>query len=200
MTLSSPPASSAHVLIGGETLAGAPTDDASPDRSSPPAPLAAMGGAPLRLTFPKEARLLRKSEFERVLGQGKRRHGSCFTLAAAPGSGPGSRLGVTISRKVGKAVVRNAIRRVIREAFRLRRHQLAPPEAPMDCVLIARRDAGTATREQWRGDLKQLFDALTQGRVTRPPMPRAVGRGGAKAKPAANGPVSAAPRGEESRG
>ncbi len=90
--------------------------------------------AKARATFPRAARLLKPSDFERVYKQGRRHfspHLTVFYLphaeAALPGDGlpkEGPRVGFTVGRVLGGAVERNRIKRRLREAVRQRRSVL----------------------------------------------------------------------------
>lgn len=100
-------------------------------------------------SFPKSCRVLRRSEFLRIQGQGQRIHGRWLIFQFLSGNGRESRMGITVSKKVGNAVVRNRIKRWIREAFR-QHPELRPdrggsehsPQArPYDLVVTAKRDA-----------------------------------------------------------
>lgn len=96
-------------------------------------------------SFPKECRILHRSEFLRIQGQGHRIHGARLIFQFLPGRTPRSRLGLTVSKKVGNAVVRNRIKRWLREAFR--RHPELRPDRPArgqpskayDLVITAKR-------------------------------------------------------------
>lgn len=89
--------------------------------------------------FPRSARLLHRSQFDRVYRNGRAiRHPWIVVFCAPSDHGPTSstRIGFTVSRRVSKhAVVRNRIRRVWREAARQLRPQLRPG---FDLVLNAR--------------------------------------------------------------
>lgn len=95
----------------------------APDRSvEQPAATAGAG-------FPRSARLLKHSDFERVYKQGRRHFSSHMTVfylrqGEAPSSEPSARVGFTVGRVLGGAVERNRIKRRLREAVRLRRSVL----------------------------------------------------------------------------
>ena len=95
----------------------------APDRSvEQPAATAGAG-------FPRSARLLKHSDFERVYKQGRRHFSSHMTVfylrqGEAPSPGQGARVGFTVGRMLGGAVERNRIKRRLREAVRLRRSAL----------------------------------------------------------------------------
>jgi ribonuclease P protein component len=92
----------------------------APDRSvEQPAANAGAG-------FPRAARLLKHSDFERVYKQGRRHFSSHMTVfylrqAEAPSPEQSARVGFTVGRVLGGAVQRNRIKRRLREAVRLRR-------------------------------------------------------------------------------
>ncbi|MCA9509459.1 MAG: ribonuclease P protein component [Myxococcales bacterium] len=52
-----------------------------------------------------------------------------------------ARLGITASRRVGNAVARNRVKRAVRTWFRTCASVLPVPEAGLDIVVIARREA-----------------------------------------------------------
>src|SRR5271157_4335660 len=83
---------------------------------------AAMAGA----SFPRAARLLKHSDFDRVYKQGRRHfssHMTVFYLRQAEGASAerSARIGFTVGRVLGGAVERNRIKRRLREAVRQRR-------------------------------------------------------------------------------
>ena len=70
--------------------------------------------------FPRERRLLRHSDFERVYKSGKRQFAANMTVFyLAREKGDGLRVGFTVGRVLGGAVERNRIKRRLREAVRL---------------------------------------------------------------------------------
>jgi len=108
----------------------------APDRSVEQP--AATAGA----DFPRAARLLKHSDFERVYKQGRRHfssHMTVFYLRRAEGDSSqgavgekGARIGFTVGRVLGGAVERNRIKRRLREAVRLR---LAMLKGAVDVVI-----------------------------------------------------------------
>jgi ribonuclease P protein component len=93
--------------------------DAPDERVKQPATKAGEG-------FPRAARLLKHSDFERVYKQGRRHfssHMTVFYLRQAEGASAekGARVGFTVGRVLGGAVQRNRIKRRMREAVRRRR-------------------------------------------------------------------------------
>lgn len=77
-----------------------------------------------RFGLPREARLTRSKDFQRLRRQGRPLVEPPLRVRALPRPGEKSRVGLAVGRKVGGAVVRNRWRRAIREAFRLHRHRL----------------------------------------------------------------------------
>jgi ribonuclease P protein component len=74
--------------------------------------------------FPREVRLVRKSEFDAVYRAGKRRSSSHFTIFVRANSLPLTRFGFSIKKALGGAVVRNRIRRRLREMVRIHRQEI----------------------------------------------------------------------------
>jgi len=111
----------------------------APDRSvEQPAAKAGAG-------FPRAARLLKHSDFERVYKQGRRHfspHMTVFYLSQAEAHSPeqSARVGFTVGRVLGGAVERNRIKRRLREAVRLRRALL---KGGVDVVINPKKSALT---------------------------------------------------------
>lgn len=95
------------------------------------------GGA---ASYPKEARVRRRPEFNACYERGRRLHSPHFLLFWLPGADDRARTGMAVSRKVGDAVTRNRVKRLLREFFRL--HARALPAG--DLVAVAKRHAGVA--------------------------------------------------------
>lgn len=106
--------------------------------------------------FPKQYRLLRRSEFQRVYEQGQRRSASLCTIFYRPNGLAQTRLGITVPRRLGTAVLRNRIKRRVREIFRLHRHELP---GGWDIVLNPRPAAATAAYRFLERELLRLFPA-----------------------------------------
>jgi ribonuclease P protein component len=87
--------------------------------------------------FAQHERIKRKTDFQRVFQQGKKRVSSSFILYSyIEKDRPYRRLGITASRKVGNAVVRNRCKRALREIFR--QHKALLPQG-VDLVVVVRR-------------------------------------------------------------
>ena len=118
---------------------------------------------PQPLSFPKSARLRRRSEYLAVKGRGQSFAEGPLAASWRPRlaeptrpSGPGAaaavaRVGLAVSSKVGDSVVRNRIKRRLREAIR---HELASLPA-VELVLVARGSSRAATVEQLRAWLRR---------------------------------------------
>ena len=104
----------------------------------PEAQDAPFSGAPA--SYPKEARVRRRPEFNACYERGRRLHSPHFLLFWLPGADDRARTGMAVSRKVGDAVTRNRLKRLLREFFRL--HARALPSG--DVVAVAKRHAGAA--------------------------------------------------------
>jgi ribonuclease P protein component len=74
--------------------------------------------------FPRTARLLKHSDFDRVYKQGRRHFSAHMTVFFLPQQEGGARVGFTVGRVLGGAVQRNRIKRRLREAVRLCRSSL----------------------------------------------------------------------------
>lgn len=126
-----------------------------------------------RESFPKECRILHRSEFLRIQGQGHRVHGARLIFQFLPGRTPRSRLGLTVSKKVGNAVVRNRIKRWLREAFR-RHPELRPDRSPRgqsskvyDLVITAKRDVDGFCFAVLEAELVDIVGRYLDGRFDR---------------------------------
>jgi ribonuclease P protein component len=69
--------------------------------------------------FPKSERLLKRSDFVRLSGQGRKIHAQHFLILCVENGSSSVRIGITASRKTGGAVVRNRVKRMVREFYRL---------------------------------------------------------------------------------
>jgi ribonuclease P protein component len=118
---------------------------------------AAIGSLPNRagrLEFPREARLVRRGEFDAVYRAGKRRSSSHFTVFFRANQGPHSRFGFSIKKELGGAVVRNRMRRRMREIVRC--HRLEIP-AGWDIVIHPKKAVAQAEFATLAADLLRLL-------------------------------------------
>src|SRR5437899_11211953 len=106
------------------------------------------------MTFPREARLVRRGEFDAVYRAGKRRSSSHFTVFFRTNELPQTRFGVSIKKALGGAVVRNRIRRHLREVVRC--HRLEIP-AGWDIVIHRKSSVARAELAALTADLLRLL-------------------------------------------
>ena len=100
-------------------------------------------------TYPKQARLLKRGEFQRVLGRGEAYPGRQALVRRAANRQGRARLGISTPRGYGKAVQRNTFRRLVREAFRHLQNELGA----YDYLVSPRRHLEHPTLEGVRADL-----------------------------------------------
>ena len=100
------------------------------------------GQALLGFSLPKEARLRKRAEFQRVYEHGKRIEGRFMTVFILPGAGSLHRVGITATKKAigNRSHDRNRAKRLLREAFRLSRNEIDAIGVKLDWVLNARRN------------------------------------------------------------
>jgi ribonuclease P protein component len=114
--------------------------------------------------FPRTARIRRRGEFTGVFDGGVKRHGRLMSVFVLPMPAGRARLGIAASKKIGGAVERNLAKRRMREVFRA-----AGLPAPLDIVVIPRRDLLTAPFESVRQEFTTLVDvAVRHGRRLQP--------------------------------
>jgi len=120
--------------------------------SSEPEELLAENALPAEC-FPKENRLLKSVEFDRVFKNGTKVITPVLVFFWNPSPAGINRLGLVVSRKVGNAVRRNRIKRMTREAFRLNQASLF---SGVDIVTIPRYGALEKTLEDYRRSFQIL--------------------------------------------
>jgi ribonuclease P protein component len=108
-------------------------------------------------TFPREVRLVRKSEFDEVYRAGKRRSSSHFTVFVRASGQPLSRFGFSIKKALGGAVVRNRMRRRLREIVRCHRQEIP---TGWDVVIHPKSSVATAPLPALVGDFVRLVKSL----------------------------------------
>ena len=114
-----------------------------------------------RLGFPKSARLLKSTDFDRVMKRRNSKADGLIILYAARNECGSTRLGLIVSRKCGNAVVRNRWKRSLREAFRL---VLPDLPAGFNLVALPRRNAAPHV-----GRLQQSLKTLATSLESRLP-------------------------------
>jgi ribonuclease P protein component len=114
-----------------------------------------------RLALPRASRLLRRSEYDAVYSQGRRRTSREFTVFLRPNDLQISRFGWSIKKVLGNAVRRNRIRRRLREILRLHRGEIA---VGWDIVIHPRSSASTAPFVALTDELLRILPRGEQAR------------------------------------
>jgi ribonuclease P protein component len=112
---------------------------------------------PLRFSFTKADRVLKRHEFIALAKNGRRIQNEYFIAVFCPGRHGCSRLGITVTKKVGKAVKRNRIKRIVREFFRLNRQFLS---GVWDINIIAKNQTADITSEKAYRSLQNIFNRI----------------------------------------
>jgi len=111
--------------------------------------------------FPKQRRLLKHADFERVYKQGRRHFASHMTVfylrrEAEPGSS-NLRIGFTVGKVLGDAVQRNRMKRRLREAVRLTGFT---PGISADVVINPKRSLLTVDFRTLQTEMAKAFQAV----------------------------------------
>ena len=107
-----------------------------------------------RLSLPRNCRLVRRSEYDLVYREGRRRTSREFTIFLRPNGLEISRFGWSIKKALGNAVRRNRIRRRLREILRLHREEIA---TGWDIVIHPRTTVATAEFSPLATELVKLI-------------------------------------------
>ncbi|MBI2481754.1 MAG: ribonuclease P protein component [Planctomycetia bacterium] len=94
--------------------------------------------SPKQRGFPKQVRLRKQAEFDRVYGGKAYAADDMLVMNGCRNDLDRTRIGLSVSRKVGNAVLRNRWKRLLREAFRVQQSEL--PQG-LDIVVRPRRGA-----------------------------------------------------------
>ena len=120
--------------------------------------------------FPRDARLLRHVDFQRVYKHGRRHFSTNMTVfyllrqasnsdVRAENVRLGPRIGITVGRVLGIAVKRNRIKRGLREAVRLKRALL---EAPVDVVINPKKSTLTVGFPVVLEEVTRAFETISR--------------------------------------
>jgi ribonuclease P protein component len=123
-------------------------------------PAAASSQARIRFRFPRTAKLLRHSDFQRVYKSGKRHFSGWMTVFYQPrtdASPSGPRIGITVSKAIGGAVQRNRIKRRMRETIRL---HLAHLTAGVDVVFNPKKQVLDGDFTQVEQEVKRALEVI----------------------------------------
>jgi ribonuclease P protein component len=105
--------------------------------------------------LPKENRLVRKPDFEKVKEKGEKFQSHLFGLLVYPIDNPVSRFGFVISTKLSKrAVKRNRAKRILREQVRLLLPKIKPG---FDVVFLGKKALLEVTYQEIGNEIKRLF-------------------------------------------
>jgi ribonuclease P protein component len=118
-----------------------------------------QSAVPEGASFPRAARLLKHSDFERVYKQGRRHFSSHMTVFYLRQAEGGARVGFTVGRVLGGAVQRNRIKRRLREAVRLRRSVL---KGPVDVVINPKKSVLTVEFPVVVEEVSRAFDMIAK--------------------------------------
>lgn len=105
-------------------------------------------------SFPKEYRLLKRWEFERVYGQGKKLVQRDVILYVLAVPGQNSQAGISVGKALGPAVIRNRLRRRIREILRRSLGHWLPGH---QVVVVARNPAKDLEYRQLKATIEGLL-------------------------------------------
>jgi ribonuclease P protein component len=111
--------------------------------------------------FPRAARLLKHSDFDRVYKLGRRHFSSHMTVFYLRQAEGGARVGFTVGRVLGGAVERNRIKRRLREAVRLRRSVLKGAGA-VDVVINPKKSVLTLEFSVVLEEVGRALDAIAK--------------------------------------
>jgi ribonuclease P protein component len=107
------------------------------------------------LSFGKEERIRRPTEFRGIIREGIRFQSRHFRIYRCPNPLSHPRLGIAVGKHVGSAVQRNRVKRLIREFFRLNKKGLP---GSYDFVVVAKEGAALLTARQISGELQMMFN------------------------------------------
>lgn len=108
----------------------------------------------IKLSFPRELRLLTPAQFKNVFQQPQRAGSPEITILARPNHLEHPRLGLTVAKKhLKRAHERNRIKRLCRENFRLLQHQLPH----YDFVVVAKAGIGKLDNHTLTETLSKLW-------------------------------------------
>ena len=109
------------------------------------------------LSFPKELKIRKTSQYEDIFGKSKKLRGEHFDILYVQNSLGHSRIGLVASKKkVPSEVGRNRFKRVMREVFRRNK----PLFGSLDIVFIANRGSESLTYSQAKRDIEVKLGSI----------------------------------------
>lgn len=105
--------------------------------------------------LPRENRLVRKHDFEKVKEKGEKFQSHLFELLVYPTDGEKTRFGFVISTKLSKrAVKRNRVKRLLREQVRL---SLPKVKKGFDVIFLGKKALLESSYQAVGQEIKRLF-------------------------------------------
>lgn len=106
------------------------------------------------LSFPKELKIRKKSEYEEIFGKSMRLSTEHVDILCAPNSLGYARIGLVVGKKmVPGAVDRNRVKRVLREFFRLNKSLFGS----MDVVFVAKKGSETLDYSLAKREIEEII-------------------------------------------
>ena len=127
-----------------------------------------------RNSFGKSQRVLSRTEYKKILGQGLKLRSKSFVLFVLENGKRCNRLGLIVTKKTGKAVTRNQIKRRIREYFRTDYDRLIQRLVFHDVVFLAQQGSEALTPADVGREMEQLYERYMHRfnqRVPKDPIP-----------------------------
>lgn len=102
----------------------------------------------------KEYRVKSKTDFQKVIEQGKKCHGKHFILYVLERDHNSYRFGVSVGKKLGNAVFRNKKKRQLREIIYSFNSEYRPG---FDCVVILKKNGSKISFSDEKDSLYKMF-------------------------------------------
>ena len=109
----------------------------------------------IEFSFPKEERIRKAIDFNRICQGGKKKVVDKFILFFDTNSLSKTRFGIAVGRKTKPAVRRNRIKRIVREVLRLNKHKI---REGLDIVVLVKKVPIELNFHQVSRDLLNAFE------------------------------------------